>query len=459
MPAPSGMPGDPPGGDPAFVPLSAGTLRRLEAIAGKGSVFTDPDSLDRYGRDKTEGLSSAPEAVVRVSSAAEVAAVLGAVPLFGGVVLSLERMDRILEIDPENLAAVVQPGVITGNLHRAVEERGLFYPPDPASLDSCTLGGNVAECAGGPRALRWGVTKHFVTGLEVVFPDGGIARIGGKLRKNVTGYDLIGLLVGSEGTLGVVTEITLRLLPKPAVTLDFLAPFRSMDAAARTVAAIVRSGEAPAVVEFMDRPCVAAAEAFLGRELPFREAEAQLLVELAGRTQEEVDSALERVGGLCMGGGAFEVFVAPSASMRERIWEMRRNLREALLARCSTKFSEDVAVPPSRLPELLRRVAAIGEEAGVETACFGHVGDGNVHVNVLRGSLPPEEWKRAKPALVEKVLRAAVELEGTLSGEHGIGITKRAFLGLALPAPALEAMRAIKRALDPNGILNPGKAI
>jgi glycolate oxidase len=349
--------------------------------------------------------------------------------------------------------------VITGVLHRAVEEKGLFYPPDPASLDSCTLGGNVAECAGGPRALKWGVTKAFVTGLEVVFPDGGIARIGGKLRKNVTGYDLIGLLVGSEGTLGVVTEITLRLVPRPAVTVDFLAPFPSIEAAARTVACIVRSGEVPAVVEFMDRACVRAAEAFLGRELPFREAGAQLLVELAGRTDEEVSSALERVGGICLEGGACEVFVAPSASMRERMWEMRRKLREALLARCPTKFSEDVAVPPSRLPELLRRVEEIGVAAGVETACFGHVGDGNVHVNVLRGALDVAEWKRAKPALVEQVLRASLALEGTLSGEHGIGITKRAFLPLALPAPALEAMRAIKRALDPNGIMNPGKAI
>ncbi|MCU0723400.1 MAG: FAD-binding protein [Planctomycetes bacterium] len=474
------LPQDFGGPVPAFRRLEAATLRKLEAIAGPANVLTDAEALDRYGRDKTEALAAAPEAVVRVASAAEASAVLalanearfpvtprtggtgltgGAVPIHGGVVLSLERMDRILEIDAENFAAVVQPGVITGVLHRAVEEKGLFYPPDPASLDSCTIGGNVAECAGGPRALRWGVTKHFVTGLEVVFPDGGIARLGGKLRKNVTGYDLIGLLVGSEGTLGVVTEITLRLVARPAVTLDFLAPFRSMDAAARAVAAIVRSGEAPAVVEFMDRACVEAAREFLGRPLPFADAEAQLLVELAGGTPEEVDGALERVGGICLEGGACEVFVAPSASMRERMWEMRRKLREALLARCPTKFSEDVAVPPSRLPELLQRVAAIGAEAGVQVACFGHVGDGNVHVNVLRGGLSPEDWKRAKPSLVEKVLRAAIELEGTLSGEHGIGITKRAFLGLALAAPALEAMRAIKRALDPNGILNPGKAI
>jgi glycolate oxidase len=464
----------------AYRPVDPTTLAALRRIVGGDRVLVDDEALDTYGRDKTEELCRPPEAVVRVASAAQVSEVLrlanahpfpvtprtagtgvtgGALPLFGGVVLSLETMDAVLDIDEENFAAVVQPGVITGEFQRAVEAKGLFYPPDPASLDSCALGGNVAECAGGPRALKWGVTRNFVTGLEAVFPTGEVARLGGKLRKNVTGYDLIGLLVGSEGTLGVVTEITLRLLPKPAASVDFLAPFATLREAAVATARIVRGDDVPAVVEFMDRDCTRAAADFLGREIPFPEAEAQLLVQLVGRSAGGVDGAVERVGEACLAGGALDVRVASSAAMRERMWEMRRKLREALLDRCPTKFSEDVVVPPSRMPELIDRVKALGREAGVEVACFGHVGDGNIHVNVLRGGLSEAMWREAKPDLVRRILEAAVALEGTLSGEHGIGCTKRDHLHLVLDSAAREAMRAVKNALDPRHILNPGKAI
>jgi glycolate oxidase len=461
-------------------PLDPGILEKLRRIAGEVDVLTDGEDLEPYGSDETEELRYPPQTVVRARTSEHVAAVLtlaneegfpvtprtggtgvtgGALAVRGGVVLTLEKMDRILEIDRDNFFAVCQPGVITGNLQRAVEEAGLFYPPDPASLDSCTIGGNVAECAGGPRALKWGVTRNFVTGLEVVFPTGGVARLGGKLRKNVTGYDLIGLMVGSEGTLGVVTEITLRLLPLPAQTVDFLAPFPTMDAAAATVAEMVRGNDIPAVVEFMDHLCTEAASDFLGRELPFAGAGAQLLVQLVGSSRDEVDAALERAGRKCMEGGAEDVLVASSEAMRERIWEMRRKLREALLARCPTKFSEDVAVPPASIPELIRRLGELGRAESVEIACFGHVGDGNIHVNVLQGTLSDEAWRKGKKRWIREVLETAVALGGTLSGEHGIGCTKRDHLDLVVEPAAREAMRAIKKALDPRGILNPGKAI
>jgi len=463
-----------------FRPVDEEVLARLRRIVGEAWVRGDPEGLEPYAKDETEGLACMPEAVVKPSCVEEVSATLalahahpfavtprtggtgvtgGAVPLAGGIVLSLERMDRILEIDEENFFAVMEPAVITGALQRAVEEKGLFYPPDPASLDSCTIGGNVAECAGGPRALKWGVTRNFVAGLQVVFADGRVSRLGGKLRKNVTGYDLIGLLVGSEGTLGVVTEITLRLLPRPGATLDLLAPFPSLEAACAAVPAMARGDEVPAVVEIMDALCLEAASDFLHKEMPFPEARAQLLVQLTGRNEEAVSQSMERAGEALLESGALDVLVAPSASMRERMWETRRQLREALLHRCPTKFSEDVCAPPARMPALIRRMKALAGEAGVEIACFGHAGDGNIHVNVLQGALSDEAWAQARPGLVRRVLEEAAQLEGTLSGEHGIGCTKRDHLSLVLDEPALEAMRAIKRALDPKGILNPGKAV
>lgn len=466
--------------EPEYATVDDQVLEALRQAVGEAAVVTDAERLETYGRDETEELFALPEVAVVARSTADVAAVMrlaqdlrvpvtprtggtgvtgGAVPHKRGIVLDLSRMDRILEIDVANFAAVVQPGVITGAFQRAVEEKGLFYPPDPASLDSCTLGGNVAENAGGPRALKWGVTRNFVTGLEVVFPGGGVARLGGKLRKNVTGFDLIGLLTGSEGTLGVVTEITLRLLPKPPVTVDFLAPFPTLLDAAAAVAAVMRTDEIPAVVEFMDRLCVEAVGTFLNRDMPHADAGAHLLVQLVGKTEASVYEALEQVGEVCLDGGALEVYVADSASMRERMWEMRRQLREALRHRCPTKFSEDVVVPPSRMPELIRRAKAVGESAGVEVACFGHVGDGNVHVNVLQGGLSDAQWQKAKPDLIRRILQTAVDLSGTLSGEHGIGLTKLAFLRESLPPAAWEAMKAIKAALDPHQILNPGKAI
>ncbi len=459
--------------------LPAVYLERLAGIFGPGRVVTDPAGMEKYGRDETEGMFLAPRAVVLATDAREVSALLslstafhvpvtprtggtgvtgGALPAAGGVVLSLERMNSILEIDSDNMAAVVQPGVITGVLHRAVEEKRLFYPPDPASLDSCTIGGNVAECAGGPRAVKYGVTGHFVTGLECVLPTGEITRWGGKVKKDVAGYDVASLIVGSEGTLAVVTEVTLRLIPLPPARADLLAPFPDLCGAARCASAVAGSAALPAAIEFMDGLCIRAAGDFLGR-LPrgVEGAGAALLLTIDGRDSRSVAEGAEEVGGICMDSGALDVFVAGSSSEKDRLWEMRRKLREALLARCRSKFSEDVAVPPSVLGDLVEGLRAIELKFGVEIACFGHAGDGNVHVNVLRGSQPEPSWPGLKRGIMEEIFRLSSGLGGTLSGEHGIGLAKRDFMGFRFDQAQMALFRRLKAAFDPAGILNPLK--
>jgi glycolate oxidase len=469
-PAPSGA--DSP-------PLPPGFLASLRSVFPPGDLRTDPETLEGYASDETEGLHVLPAAVVFARRTSQVSQLLslatrhgvpvtprtggtcvtgGAVPLPGGVVLTLEKMDRILEIDGENMSAVVEPGVVTGEFQRAVEEEGLFFPPDPASLDSCTIGGNVAECAGGPRAAKYGVTKNFVTGLEFVLPTGEVTRWGGKLRKDVAGYDVGSLVIGSEGTLAVVTEITLRLLPRPAVSTDLWVPFGSIEEASRAAVAVMLARLGPAAMEFMDPVCLAATRDFTGRTLPHRgEAGAVLLVQMDGPNPVEVERAFEEAGGIFLEGGALEVYVAGSSSEKERMWEFRRKLREALLARCPGKFSEDVVVPPVRIPGLLELLKETGERWGVEMACFGHIGDGNVHVNVLPGGLDAAGWDRAKEPVMRAVFDAAVSLGGTLSGEHGIGTTKRDFMSLRFTPEQMALMRRIKKAFDPAGILNPGK--
>ncbi len=460
-------------------PMPDAFLSRIEGVLGPGALLVSRESVEKYCRDETEGLFMRPEAVALALDTGQVSAILrlasrfgvpvtprtggtgvtgGALPVAGGLVLSLERMNSILEIDRDNLAAVVQPGVVTGVLHRAVEEKGLFYPPDPASLDSCTIGGNVAECAGGPRAVKYGVTGNFVTGIECVLASGAIERWGGKVKKDVAGYDIIGLLVGSEGTLAVVTEIVLRLLPKPAASADLLVPFGGVGAAAACASAVVGSGTVPAAIEFMDALCIRAAKDLLGR-LPrgVEGAEAALIFQIDGSNPETVERESLKVGEICQACGAGDVFVAASSSEKERLWEMRRKLREALLARCRTKFSEDVAVPPASLPGLVLGLKDIERKYRVEIACFGHAGDGNVHVNVLRGERDEQAWAGLRKEIMADIFTLAVGLGGTLSGEHGIGLAKKDFMHLKFSRNQIRLMKRIKAAFDPAGILNPGK--
>ncbi len=463
-----------------YAKVDVEALEQLRTIVGPQNVLTDPQMLEPYTHDETVGLHAAPEVVVRVASAAEVSQVLrlanerhipvtpraggqglsgGCVPVLGGIVLSLERMNRILEIDCENLTATVEPGVITGNLHRAVEAKGLLYPPDPASLDSCCLGGNIAHNAGGPRAVRYGVTRDWVCGLEAVLPSGEITRLGGKRMKDVTGYNLLQLLIGSEGTLAVVTQITVRLTPLPPSRIDLLVPFPTFEQAAQTVSGIIRRRITPTTIEFMQRDSILAAERLLGKELPGRDAAACLLIQIDGHRDDEVYADMEQVGDVCLDSGALDVFVARDRPTRDRLWEGRRIILDALNHESPVNHMEDVVVPRAELPRLLAGIREQADQAGVRVVCFGHAGDGNVHVNILKDQLPDQRWQEVLPALQQGIYALALSLGGTLTGEHGVGATRRGHLPLALDAAQIELHRRIKAAFDPNHILNPGKVL
>jgi len=453
-------------------------IEALRQIVGEGNVLADAEAMEPYTHDEVVGLRANPEVVVRVTSAEQVAEVFrlaqrervpvtprgagyglsgGAVPVLGGIVLSTEKMNRILEIDKENLMVTVEPGVITGDIHRAVEAEGLFYPPDPASLDSCSIGGNIAEGAGGPRAVKYGVTRHYVCGLEAVLPSGEIITCGGKLVKNVTGYDLVQLLIGSEGTLAVVTKIILRLLPLPKVQVDLLVPYDDFQAAADTVSDIIAHRILPTAIEFMERDSILAVERLLQKEMPYRDAEAQLLIQLDGNRREAVDADYEVVGELCLEHGARDVLVAKDQRTRDRLWEARRLIIEALNHESPINHMEDVVVPRAELPPLLKGIKKIAARHTVRIVCFGHAGDGNVHVNVLKDDIPGDRWETLVPTVAEEMYRLALSLGGMITGEHGIGATRRRYLPLALDEAQIEVMRRIRAAFDPNHILNPGK--
>ncbi len=458
--------------------VDAGLIQALRQIVGADNVLAGAEALEPFSHDEVVGLRAEPEVAVRVSSPEQVAEIFrlarrarvpvtprgagyglsgGAVPLHGGIVLSLEKMKRILEIDKRNLMAVVEPGVITGDLHRAVEAEGLFYPPDPASLDSCFIGGNVAEDAGGPRAVKYGVTRDYVCGLEAVLPSGEIITCGGKLVKDVTGYNLVQLLIGSEGTLAVVTKIILRLLPLPPVQIDLLVPFEDLQAAADTVSDIIAQRIVPAAIEFMERDSVQAVERLLQRKMPFRDAAAQLLIQLDGNRREAVEADMELVGELCLQRGAQDVLVAQDQHTRDRLWEARRLIIEALKHESPVNHMEDVVVPRAEIPALLKGIKQIAARHAVRAVSFGHAGDGNVHVNVLQDDISTERWEALLPAMREEIYRLTLSLGGTLTGEHGIGATRRKYLPLALDQAQIELMRRIKAAFDPEHILNPGK--
>lgn len=450
-------------------------LAELRACLPAGRVVAgDADRLEPYGRDESELGTYPPDAVVLAASAEDVQAVFAVaarhrVPVIpvgarsgksggilatqGGVAVSLERMDRILEISPEDLVARVEPGVITGRLQAAVEAHGLFYPPDPNSLDLCTIGGNVAENAGGPRALKYGVTREYVLGVTAVLPTGEVIRTGHRSIKGVAGYDLTALLVGSEGTLGVVTEVTLKLLPRPRHVATALVAFGSVADAARAVSRVLAQGVIPRCLELMDDVSLRA----VARTAPGRfpaGAGALLLVETDGNDEEQVFAEIVRVAELVGAEAAGEVLVAQGEAQRREIWEVRKYLSANLKAVHPMKLSEDVAVPRSRIPEMVALAKAAGARRGLEVATYGHAGDGNLHCNVMFDR--PDERPRVDEAVAE-ILRAAVDLGGTITGEHGVGLAKRDFLAYEQRPEVIALQRRLKAAFDPLGILNPGK--
>jgi glycolate oxidase len=454
--------------------LPSAFVESLRAALGERGVSDDPQTLDAYAADAL-GRGHAPDVVVRPADTAEVAAVArlcqehrvplvvrgagtgytgGAVPTRGGVVLSVERLNRILEIDPVNLTVVVEPAVITGELQRAVEARGLYYPPDPASLEMSSIGGNVAECAGGPRAFKYGTTKRYVLALEAVLPTGEIIHTGSKAVKNVVGYDLTQLLVGSEGTLAIITRITLRLLPYPPARATVMATFGDIRGAVNGVTALVHLGVIPASIELIDGDSLRALEAYVGRDVA-PGASALLIVEADGvpaAVQEEIDLASSAL----TASGAITVKRAANDAEREALWAVRRQLSFALRATGLIKINHDVVVPRGRVPQLFEEVDRLKAAYGLRVACFGHAGDGNIHVNLMLQPGDEAEMARAKRAERELFTRV-VALEGSISGEHGIGFAKAPYLDIELSPDEIALMQRVKRAFDPAGILNPGK--
>jgi glycolate oxidase len=458
-------------------PLPDTFLSKVEKIVGGRHVITDAEALEPTSHDAAPNLPVVlPDAWVRPASTAEVAAVVGlcaehgvyvtprgagtgqsggAIPLYGGVVLGLDRLTTIVGVDREDLVTDVQPGVVLQTLQEVVEEEGLFYPPDPASMQWCTLGGTVANNAGGPRALRYGVTRDYVLGLEVVLPTGEVIRTGKRTVKGVTGYDLTALMCGSEGTLGVITGMTLKLLPQPRAVQTALCVFDTSEAAARAVAGILASGLVPRTLEYMDRVSI---EAVRQQQPPYRfpaGAGAALIVETDGDDEPTAFAQLMRALDVAQAAGALDVLPATDEAKRREIWESRRLLSAATRRIKKTKVSEDVVVPRSKIPEMVARVGALGERHGLMTCAFGHAGDGNLHVQVLFDD-PATEMTRVE-ALLEDLFRQTIALGGTLTGEHGVGLSKQRFLGLEQSPELIALQRRLKAAFDPAGIMNPGK--
>jgi glycolate oxidase len=453
--------------------MAFGLFRKKIERVIPGRVFTDREDLFCYGFDasSTEGI---PSAVLRPVDTEEVSKIAGfafnnkvpviprgagtgmtggSVPLKDTAIISLEGMNRIIDIDEKNMIAVVEPGVINYHLQEKLEETGLFYPPDPASMKFCTLGGNVAENAGGPRAIKYGVTKDYVLGLEVVLPDGRVMMTGGKTYKGVVGYDLTRLLVGSEGTLGVITKIFLKVLPMPEEIITILCTFSRMDDAARTVGMITSSSIIPRTLEIMDHESIRAVENYRNFGLPLH-AEALLLIEVDG-SHAAVSEDAEKIASICTSCSG-NVSVASDLFARQRVWEARRAVSPALYRIKPTKINEDIVVPRGRIPEMFSSLKKIAEKYGLIIANFGHAGDGNIHVNVMTDKNDPEEYGKAERA-VKDIFEAALSLGGTISGEHGVGITKKQYVGMELPGINIEVMKEIKNIFDPRRIMNPGK--
>lgn len=453
-------------------------ITALASIVGEAHVVTAAEDRAAYAKDWTRDLVASPGAVVRPRTTPEVSSILalcnarripvtpqggrtgmsgGALAVHGGIALSLERMNAIREIDAANFVAVAEAGVVTQTLQEAVEEKGLFYPPDPSSRGSCLIGGNVAENAGGPHAAKYGVTGKWVLGLEAVFADGGVTATGGKTRKDVAGYDLTSLLVGSEGTLAVVTAAWLRLIAKPAAWATILAPFPSLSTAAAAVVEIHRRGLVPSACEVVDRPSVEVSSRRKGVGVPFPEAEARILLDFDGGAEEEVEREVTRAGEILLECGALDVALATDEAKRRVLWDVRRGIAEAIHD-LGVSVELDLAVPRSELVLLVKGVRRIASAAGLHPFCYGHAADGNLHVRLLREGQGKLEEKRFDEA-VNGIYAEAVRLGGTITGEHGVGLILRDLLPMRRDEAFVSAMRAIKRALDPNGILNPGKLV
>ncbi len=458
-------------------------IKELIAILGQRNViYNDKEKLEPYSHDEVseKQYQAFPDVVVKPETTEQVSKIMklayennipvtprgagsglsgGAVPVYGGIVLSVEKMNKILEIDKENLTITVEPGVVTNDINVKLKDDNLFYAGYPMSLETCYIGGNVAENAGGGKAIKYGVTSRYVIGLECVLPDGSILNLGGKRVKDVTGYDLIHLLVGSEGTLAIFTKIILKLLPLPKASADLLVLFPDTKSAIGMVPKIMTmSGIIPTAVEYMDKKSFQTACDYLNENIDYQDANAMLLITVDGYDREQVEKDYEKIGFLCEENGALEIFVADNATTSARVWNIRKNIAEAFKVYHEHQSAEDIVVPYANIPNLIPEIVKIADEYNVEIPCFGHAGDGNIHATVLKtDKVKEKEWPEVLEKVLTNVYKKTVELGGTISGEHGIGSKRRKYIKLALSEAEIEIMKKIKNAFDPKHILNPGK--
>lgn len=461
-----------------YSPITPEFLSQLKNLLGDAFVLTQLNELAPYAQDETEDLTYFPEVVVKPHTAEQISQVLiwcneykvpltprgagtglsgAALPIYGGVLLSMERFNSIVEIDEQNLQARVQSGVITEVFMNAVEEKGLYYPVDPSSKGSCFLGGNVAHGSGGPRVVKYGTIREYILNLQVVLPTGEIIWTGANTLKFASGYNLTQLFIGSEGTLGIVTEIVVKLIPKPAKNVLLLASFTSNEQACEAVSAIFRAGIMPSAVEFMERKGVEWVIKNDGVAFDLKDnVAALLLIELDGLSLEALYETGEQLNQVLEQYNCVEVLFADTAAQKEELWRMRRTMAVSVKANSVYK-EEDTVVPRAALPQLIAGIKRIGDNYGFDSICYGHAGDGNLHVNILKGSMSDEDWQHKLKKGIAEIFELTVSLGGTLSGEHGIGLVQKEYMYLKFSDVHLTLMRHIKQVFDPRGILNPGK--
>jgi glycolate oxidase len=459
--------------------ITPSILTQMSSIVGEAYVFVDAESFEKYGKDETEQLHYSPEVVVKPRSAQEIAGLLkicnehlipvtprgggtglsgGALPHLGGLVISMERFNSILEIDERNLQVTTEPGVITEVLQDAVKEKNLFYPPDPSSKGSCFIGGNIAENSGGPKAVKYGVVKDYVLNLEVVLPTGDIIWTGSNVLKNATGYNLTQLLVGSEGTLGIVTKIVLKLIPLPKFDLLMLAPFNNLEKACEAVSAIFRAGITPSALELMEIDAITLTSKMLdSTAFPVTDdIEAHLIIEVDGNNLDVLMGEMEAIAEVLMQYDAGELFFADDAQQKNELWKIRRRANEAAVSSGYT-IEEDTVVPRAALPQLIKGVKALGIEHGFKVVCYGHAGDGNLHIRINHPTIKKSYGNKEITHILSNLFVLVKELGGTISGEHGIGLIQKSYMPVMFDDASLAIMRGIKKTFDPNHILNAGK--
>lgn len=456
-------------------------VSELRAMLGSNNVIADEERMEAYSHDETsaEEYGHMPEVVVTPTSTAQVADVVklanrqrlpltprgagsglsgGAIPVYGGIVLSLEKMNKVIEIDYANMTMTVETGIVTNEINNLVKEKGLFYAGYPMSLETCFLGGNIAENAGGGKAVKYGVTSRYILGMEFVTPAGEVVWLGGKLSKDVTGYDLTHLIVGSEGTLGIVTTAIIRLIGLPKAKSDLLVLFRSPAEAISCVPEIIARGTIPTSIEFMDKLSVETSCKYLNESLPYEDCGAMLLIEMDGSDGERVDADAELVGDLCMEKGAIEVYMADNRTTQERVWSVRRNIAEAFKVKCPIQSLEDIVVPTASIPDIIPELDRISSKYGISIPCYGHAGDGNLHATLVKDpDMSLEDWKRVEPEALEELYAVVTKMGGKISGEHGIGLKRKKYMAAFMSPVEMGLIKAVKKALDPNGIMNPGK--